>query len=68
MIGIFKESPFVPSGRTNSQSLVANRKAWLRSPQAADKSLELNWLFVESQKFFGEAQKLGKEILKQLAV
>ena len=32
-----------------------------------EKSLELNRLFVEYQKFFGEAQKLGKEILKQLA-
>jgi hypothetical protein len=31
------------------------------------RSLELNRLFVEYQKFFGETQKLGKEILKQLA-
>ena len=28
--------------------------------------LELNRLFLEYQKFFGEAQKLGKEILRQL--
>lgn len=40
----------------------------LRKKLTADKSLELNRLFVEYQKFFGEAQKLGKEILKQLAV
>ena len=33
----------------------------LRQRLSADKSLELNRLFV------GEAQKLGKEILKQLA-
>ena len=39
----------------------------LRKKLTADKSLELNRLFVEYQKFFGEAQKLGKEILKQLA-
>ena len=39
----------------------------LRQRLSADKSLELNRLFVEYQKFFGEAQKLGKEILKQLA-
>jgi hypothetical protein len=39
----------------------------LRKRLSADKSLELNRLFVEYQKFFGEAQKLGKEILKQLA-
>jgi hypothetical protein len=39
----------------------------LRKQLTADKSLALNRLFVEYQKFFGEAQKLGKEILKQLA-
>lgn len=39
----------------------------LRKKLSADRSLELNRLFVEYQKFFGETQKLGKEILKQLA-
>lgn len=39
----------------------------LRKKLFADKSLEMNRLFVEYQKFFGETQKLGKEILKQLA-
>ncbi len=39
----------------------------LRQRLNADKSLELNRLFVEYQKLFGEAQKLGKNILKQLA-
>src|SRR4030088_2545609 len=39
----------------------------LRKRLSADTSLELNRLFVEYQKFFGETQKLGKEILKQLA-
>lgn len=39
----------------------------LRKHLVPDKSLELNRLFVEYQKFFGEAQKLGKELLKQLA-
>jgi hypothetical protein len=38
----------------------------LRKKLNADKSLELNRLFVEYQKFFAEAQKLGREILKQL--
>jgi hypothetical protein len=38
----------------------------LRKRLVPDKSLELNRLFIEYQKFFGEAQKLGKEILKQL--
>jgi len=39
----------------------------LRTRLNAHQSLELNRLFVEYQKFFGETQKLGKEILKQLA-
>jgi hypothetical protein len=43
------------------------RDMMLRKKLSADKSLELNRLFVEYQKFFGETQKLGKEILKQLA-
>jgi len=38
----------------------------LRKRLTPDRSLELNRLFVEYQKFFGETQKLGKEILKQL--
>jgi len=29
--------------------------------------LELNRLFTEYQKFFGETQKLGREILQRLA-
>jgi hypothetical protein len=39
----------------------------LRKHPGADKALELNRMFVEYQKLFGEAQKLGKEILRQLA-
>lgn len=38
----------------------------LRKRLSPDKSLELNRLFVEYQKFFGEAQKLCKEVLGQL--
>jgi hypothetical protein len=38
----------------------------LRKHPSTEKALELNRLFLEYQKFFGEAQKLGKEILKQL--
>jgi hypothetical protein len=39
----------------------------LRKRLSPDQSLELNRLFLEYQKFFAETQKLGKEILKQLA-
>src|SRR5580658_192287 len=43
------------------------RDMMLRRKLSADQSLELNRLFVEYQKFFGEAQKLGKEILQRLS-
>jgi hypothetical protein len=39
----------------------------LRKKLSAEQALELNRIFVEYQKFFAEAQKLGKQILKQLA-
>jgi hypothetical protein len=42
------------------------RDMLLRKHLTAEKSLEMNRLFVEYQKHFGEAQKLGKQILKQL--
>ena len=42
------------------------RDMMLRKHLSVDQSLELNRLFVEYQKFFGETQKLGKEILRQL--
>jgi hypothetical protein len=38
----------------------------LRKHPSTDKALELNRLFVEYQKLFGETQKLGKEILRRL--
>jgi hypothetical protein len=43
------------------------RDMLLRKHLTADRSLALNRLFVEYQKCFGEAQELGKQILKQLA-
>ena len=39
----------------------------LRKKLTADKSLELNRLFVEYQRHFGESLKLGKELLSHLA-
>jgi hypothetical protein len=42
------------------------RDMMLRRKLSADQSLELNRIFLEYQKFFGEAQKLGKEILQRL--
>ena len=39
----------------------------LRRRLRPDESLELNRKFVDYQRFFGEAQKLGKEILDELS-
>lgn len=39
----------------------------LRKHPSTEKALELNRKFVEYQKLFGEMQKLGREILKELA-
>ena len=38
----------------------------LRKHPSADEALELNRKFLEYQKIFSEAQKLGKELLKAL--
>jgi hypothetical protein len=43
------------------------RDMLLRKQLTPDKSLELNRIFAEYQKSFGEAQKLGKELLQRLA-
>jgi hypothetical protein len=55
----------------NEEAMLPNpvhvRDMMLRKHLSADQSLQLNRLFVEYQKFFGETLKLGKEILKQLS-
>jgi len=43
------------------------RDMMLRKRLGPEESLELNRLFTEYQKFFGETQKLGQDILKRLA-
>jgi hypothetical protein len=43
------------------------RDMMLRHKLSADQSLELNRIFVEYQKSFGDAQKLCKDILQRLA-
>ena len=43
------------------------RDMMLRKHLSPDNSLELNRLFTQYQKSFGEAQKLGKQILGQLS-
>jgi hypothetical protein len=48
-------------------NLVHVRDMLLRQQLTPDKSLELNRIFADYQKSFGEAQKLGKELLQRLA-
>ncbi len=43
------------------------RDMMLRAHMDADHSLEMNRLFAEYQRHFGEAQKLAKELLKGLS-
>ena len=43
------------------------RDMLLRKQLTPDKSLELNRIFADYQKSFGEAQKLGKVLLQRLA-
>ncbi len=54
----------------NEESVLPNpvhmRDMMLRAHLSADRSLEMNRLFVEYQKHFGEALKLGKELLAGL--
>ncbi len=69
--GMYHYDPNTALEELNEDATLPNpvhvRDMILRKKLTADRSLELNRLFVEYQKFFGEAQKLGKEILKQLA-
>lgn len=55
----------------NEEAMLPNpvhaRDMILRSHAGPDRSLELNRLFLEYQKHFGEAQKLGKQLLQQLS-
>jgi len=42
------------------------RDMMLRAHMKADQSLELNRIFVEYQKRFGELQQMGRELLERL--
>jgi len=56
-----------PSEEAILPNPVRVRDMILRKRLTLDRSLALNRLFLEYQKLFVEAQKLGKEILKHLA-
>jgi hypothetical protein len=55
----------------NEEAVLPNpvhaRDMILRAHPGPDRSLDLNRIFLEYQKHFGQAQKLGKELLQKLA-
>jgi hypothetical protein len=55
----------------NDEAVLPNpvrvRDMILRAHLTPDRSLELNRLFLDYQKRFGELQKIGKDLLAQLA-
>ena len=68
---MYHYSPSTALEELNEDATLPNpvhvRDMMLRHKPSADEALELNRIFLEYQKFFGETQKLGKEILKRLA-
>ena len=70
-IGMYHYNPNTALEELTEEATLPNpvhvRDMLLRKKLTPDKSLELNRLFVEYQKFFGETQKLGKQILQHLS-
>jgi hypothetical protein len=68
---MYHYNPSTALEELNEEAILPNpvhvRDMLLRRRLTPDQSLELNRLFVEYQKSFGEAQNLGKEILRKLA-
>jgi hypothetical protein len=70
-IGMYHYNPSTALEELTEEATLPNpvhvRDMILRKKLSADQALELNRVFLEYQKFFGETQKLGKEILKRLS-
>jgi hypothetical protein len=68
---MYHYDPTIALEELNEEALLPNpvhlRDMILRKRLKPEQSLELNRLFAEYQKFFGEAQTLGKTILQELA-
>ncbi len=68
---MYHYDPATALDELNEDALLPNpvrlRDMMLRAKLSPDRSLELNRLFVEYQRQFGELQKLGKELLAHLA-
>ncbi|MFZ3341519.1 MAG: hypothetical protein WA609_02005 [Terriglobales bacterium] len=69
--GMYHYNPSTALDELNEEATLPNpvhvRDMMLRRKLSADEALELNRIFLEYQKFFGETQKLAKDILKRLA-
>jgi hypothetical protein len=67
---MYRYSPITALEELNEEAILPNpvhvRDMLLRHKLTPDQSVEMNRMFVEYQKFFGETQKLGREILKRL--
>ena len=70
-IPMYHYNPSTALEELNEEATLPNpvhvRDMMLRRKLSADEALELNRIFLEYQKFFGETQKLGKDILRRLA-
>ncbi len=70
-MGMYHYNPSTALEELNEEAVLPNpvhvRDMMLRHKLSVDEALELNRIFLEYQKFFGETQKLGKTILKRLA-
>lgn len=68
---MYHYDPVMALEELKDQALLPNpvhvRDMLLRARLKPDRSLELNRLFLEYQKQFGELQKLGKQILDELS-
>jgi len=70
-IGMYHYNPSTALEELTEEAILPNpvhvRDMMLRRKLSADEALELNRIFLEYQKFFGESLKLGKDILRRLA-
>ena len=68
---MYHYNPYTALEELKEEAVLPNpvhvRDMLLRANLKPDRSLELNRLFVDYQKRFGELQKLGREILAHLA-
>jgi len=68
---MYHYSPQTALEELNEEAMLPNpvhmRDMLLRAHLQAEASLELNRKFLDYQRHFGEAQKLGRELLQQLS-